>query len=75
MSDINRLPPICEACETQYGLTLLACCGGAAGDVYLCPDDMRDHLNSCEACNAERLGSQDYWAKQYALTGARGAIH
>ncbi len=51
MSDINRLQPICENCQTQYTLRYLACSGGAAGDVYLCERDYREHAAECEECD------------------------
>ena len=54
MSDINRLPPICEVCEAIHvRLHLAACCGGAAGDVFLCNQHMAEHERQCQQC-AER---------------------
>jgi hypothetical protein len=50
MSDINRLPPICEACEQRGVLSILPCSGGAMGEVYFCVGCTVEHRRQCDAC-------------------------
>lgn len=60
-NDKQNARPICEAadCGATDNLTLLACSGGATGDIYACPTHYIEHLNAydegaetdgCQAC-------------------------
>lgn len=39
----HRKPNICESCGRLEGLILLACSGGASGDIYVCASHYLEH--------------------------------